>query len=243
MADPNQPSGDGGQPQPSALTADQVERIAATVLNNSLTARLKTFEKQLHEKIAETVTSTVTKSLEAALPKGGEGKKGKKDGDGNEADPDSPAFKSMQRQLQEQATQLQKITQERDAERAKTRDISLRQKLAEELGKHGITNQTQQKLAMALLVDGDKRVSFAEDSDDIVFRESNGDLLDLSTGLKGWVKTDEGKHLLPPTGARGSGDRTVPGTRNANGQQQSEQQAMAEFGASLIANFGGIPVG
>lgn len=205
----DQPQGNGapqapqGNDAPGAVTEDRVVEI----INRAMSARNKTFEKQIADKFDGNF-----KELRETLGKLGETrdkapKEGKKNKDGDEeAD---PAVKSMQRELADLKGEVTRAKQIASDERAKNRTATLRSKVTDELAKHGITDPTRIKHALALLVDSEKRISFQDDDgDNIVFRDSNDDPLDLTQGLKSWVKSDDGKHFLPPSGTRGSGDRS-----------------------------------
>jgi ribosomal protein S20 len=245
---PADPQGNGSPADPqgngdSAFT-EKVAQIAAQVVNQAISARLKTYEKAFDSKLAAS-SDTILKKLDemreasAAKPP----KKSKEAAGGDDPEEASPAFKSMQRKVQELEAEGQKMKAERDAERAKARGISLRQKLAEELGKNGVSEPAKIRHAMALLVSDEGRVHYAEDSDDLVFRDIDGTELDLPTGLKSWVKSDDGKHFLPPSGARGSGHTPGQGTRNPNGQPNSNEPSMADLGLAIMREYSGVPVG
>ena len=50
-----------------------------------------------------------------------------------------------------------------------------------------------------------------EDNDHLIFKDENGQPVELQTGFNAWLKTDTAKHLLPPKGTRGSGSTQTTG--------------------------------
>ena len=214
-----------------ALGAVNEDRVVE-IVNRAISARNKGFEKQIGEKLdsnLKEIRDSLSKIGEAREKPAKEGKKGKDDEDAD------PAVKSMQRELADLKGEVTRAKQIASDERAKNRNATLRSKVTDELAKHDIKDPTRVKHALALLVDSEKRISFADDEgDSIVFRDSNDDSLDLPTGLKSWVKSDDGKHFLPPSGTRGSGDRpggTAPATQNG------KPDASALFGEIAKALF------
>ena len=107
------------------------------------------------------------------------------------------------------------------ASEAKAAETEARQRAAEErsalaagLAELGVEGP-KQRMAIALLYGEDKKVG-RDDSGNIVFRVKRGsgpnafdDLVSLEEGLKEWATTEDGKSVLPPRGAAGSG--TQPG--------------------------------
>ena len=239
------PTGNGAPSTPIWEQPEFIEKMSqltATITNQAIGARFKTFEKQLDAKSAESTKSILDKIAEMGTTAAA-GKSGKKGEKGEEESSETPAFKSMQRQLAEVTKETERLKSERDQERSKSRDMSLRQKVTDELTKNGITDPQRARHALAVLKE-EQRVKYAEDdSDDIVFRDADGSFLDLSTGVKSWSKGEDGKHFLPPTGARGSGDRPGQGSRNANQVPPSGEATATDIGLALLSQYGGTSVG
>ena len=81
-----------------------------------------------------------------------------------------------------------------------------------------------------------------EETGEPVYHENEHSVVDLATGIRAWMKTEEAKIFLPPTGARGSGDR--PGQGGPKTQTGASQEATdADIGLGLIALANGMPVG
>lgn len=242
MAD--QPQGNGapqapqGTGAPAALDEEKVAQIAAQVVNSAFSTRGK--------KLREDISADVTKSLEgvskkfeemfAAAASSGKGKGKGKDGD---EPSDDPKLNSLQRELKELRAENEAAKKERDAEKSARAAMALRQRLAEELGVHGITEPARVKGATALLLSANQ-VRYDDDGQ-IVFAESENSLLDLPTGIKAWAKTDDAKIYMPPSGARGSGDRGGAGGKPPPSPQG--EPSATDIGLALVKEFGGISVG
>jgi hypothetical protein len=122
--------------------------------------------------------------------------------------------------------QLEAIQKERDSEVSKRKDTELRTSVKETLLKAGVAPHMI-KPALAMLVDSDKVVGY-NDEDQVVYRTQTGDL-DLDSGLRSWIKSDEGKAFAAPKGALGSGERSF-GKSNTNSLVKPSRQ---EVGAML----------
>lgn len=225
----------GGGGAPADFTPDQLDKlqmIAAGVVNQTMTARLKSFEKQLHESLGKTVGDQLKEHLKgaSAQPPGddaGEGKKGKRE---QAPGVDTTMVNTLQTQLAELNRRYEAAERQAAEEREKNRGASLRQRLAEELARIGVTNAEQQEIAVGYLVDSKKAVKFDVEGGDenrVVFMDEQGGVVNLDVGLRGWSKTPRAKFFLPPTGAKGAGTR--PGGYNggiaAPPLSQGEQQA------------------
>ena len=148
---------------------------------------------------------------------------------------DSPEFKGLQKQIAELKAENEKSRASQHAADARSRDIALRQKLGEELSKHGV-DAARARHAVGYLVDANKQVRWSDDGETAVFRDADNQEIDLSTGLKSWVKSDDGKLYLPPRGASGSGDR---GGGNPAGGVKPNTIQRGDLGRALLASFGG----
>lgn len=217
--------GNGAPQAPQGQAAPEAGQTSSTVslddVNRAITARLRDYEKKVESKLSESFSSFESKLLETLQAQKAEGASDGKvtadSGKGPASIEDHPIVKSQQKQLSELKNKIAEAERLREAESQKARDAQMRNKLAEELGKHGIEGQ-RAKGAMALLVDADRRIS-AEADGTIVFRDANGDALDLQTGLKSWAASEDAKLYLPPRGAAGSGDlnrTTTNGTGRTN---------------------------
>lgn len=249
MTDPNQGAGDGSQGATAGkpLSVEDVERITANVMNQTITARFKTFQKQLSEQLTESFGASMKKQFEdfaAAQPnkggKGGKGKEGEGAGDAGDGD-QSPAVRSMKRQLEELTSELGKQKAAADAATQRERAGTLRQRASEALGSIGITEPARIKGALATLF-AEGRIAYDEDDpESIVFKDSDGSPLDLPTGVKAWAKSEDAKIFLPPSGARGSGDR--PGQGLLSKQTNSGELSPTDLGLAIAREFGGVPIG
>lgn len=198
------PSPEGGQGD-----GDSPKYVTEEQLNRAITARFKTFESKLDGKFGEFskgFESFQAQIAEALKPKQEPPKEPPK---GKEAPPpitEAPEFIETQKQLK--ALQAKYDAAEKRASEAETkrRDAHLRQQVDEALAKAG-ADATRIKHARGLLVDAFKQIRFSEDGDSVIMLDSEGNESDLHTGIKSWLKSDDGKIYLPPRGTAGSGDR------------------------------------
>lgn len=229
--------GDGA----GALTPEAVTQLVNTTINSALAAREKKWKREIADEMGKGF-ETVSKRLdELAVTKSDKRKKA----DGEEPDENSVQYKGLQRQMADLKSQIEERDRKLAEADQKQRTTVLREKVKELLASHGnVTNPSMQKAALALLVSEENRVRYDEDGQ-LVFYESPESYIDLETGIKSWLKTDEAKFVLPPTGALGSGSRpSAPsGQRRGQPQQPTEADENLALGLALVKEFKGIPVG
>lgn len=217
------------------VTAEQVGEIVNKAITNRNTAFEKKLAALLDEREAALSTKIVDalgdklKTLEKPEPdKGGDkGDKGKKAGAAAEVPPE---LRELQEQLQKQSQDLGKLRKEAEqareeaaAERRKARAANLRQRTLDELAKHNLTG-SRGNLALASLLD---KIAYADEKgDDLVFRRGE-DAVALEDGLKAWLDTDDARVLLPPRGAKGSGDGP-PARAAQTGNQNTTARDLGE---------------
>jgi hypothetical protein len=227
------PQGSQGNGAPGSITLEDV--------NKAITARFSAYEKKLDTKFAESFGGFETKltellgaKLEELKPKADDAdKKAKQEPASIE---EHPQFRGLQKQLSEVKNKLEAQQKAAEAERAKARDVTLRQRVTERLTEGGIDG-VRAKHALGYLVDSEKRVRFADDKDDsIIFADANGEALDLETGLKGWLSSDEAKLYLPPRGAAGSGERNDNANRRGGAPPADDSDESAR--KALLSYFG-----
>lgn len=228
MADPQ------GNPSPQdGQGNDGPKYVTAEELNKAITARFTDHQKKL-EKHLETFSGTLTGKLEELL-KSVPAPKSTDTADPPKSASESPEFKGLMKQMEEIKRENLKIQQERDAERTKSKDATLRQQLSDALIKNGV-DANRVKHAVGILVDSEKRVRFEEDGESIVFKDDDNTDVDLTTGIKSWVKSDDGKFYLPPRGVNGSGDRGAG--RAPNIRNDSKAPTAESLGMALLEEFG-----
>lgn len=248
MSDPTQGNADPKTAQgggaPAAFTPEQLEQIsqvAAQVVNSGFTARSKKLKEDIVAEFGKSL-EPLTRRLEdmanaAPAAKSAKGGKGKDDPDDGAPDPKTA---SMQRQLDEMKNLLEDRERKIADADARQRAQSLRQSLTRTLSENGFTDPLRNEDAVDLLL---ARGQVKHDDDgNAVFVENEHSVLDLPTGIKAWAKSDRAKNFLPPTGARGSGDRPVQGGAG-NKQGQGPQEVTATtLGLALLNELGGTPV-
>lgn len=194
---------------------------------NMVTARLSTLEKKLTEKVMSGVGELLTKTLDeklagfrpAADPNEPAGNKGKKDVE----------IETLRNKLEEE--RQARLTQEARAneQTAKIRRKELHGAVVDELSKQAKIDGMPARLALASLA-ATGRIGYDEDGenpDRIIFKGDDGLSVDLTQGLKQWLKTDEGKFFLPAVTTRGSGSRPSSGAGGGagpNGQLTNDQR-------------------
>ena len=213
------PEGGQGSGETQTLTAQEVNDL----VNRAITSRNKALEAKLEKSLGELTSGfgakfdEFAKLFEAVKPKAPEPKPDDK-GKQQPSIKDDPEYQSMLKQLDALRKSQEAAQKAAETERREKRDMSLRQKLAKALAESGVNDASRADLAIGILVDAKKHVRYmADDSDDIVFQSADGEQ-DLSTGIKGWLKSEAGKVFLPPRGTSGSGDRGGGGSPRAPGQ-------------------------
>lgn len=166
------------------VTKDQL----VTIINSAISARNKGTSKEIAD--LKAVIAQLTESL--AQPKA------------EEARPAAKVEKQDNSEVAAMRKQLEALTKEREAEKAKAKDLQLRSSVKDELTRVGVTSPAAVKGAMAMLLT-DNSVGFNDDGE-LVYRV-DGEETDLSSGMKAWAKTDDAKLFLPARGVNGSGDR------------------------------------
>ena len=230
---PSTPQGTGA---PSALDEDRISQIAAQVVNAAFSARSKKLKEELGAEF-KTGFDSITKRLEEM--QSAPSSKRKKDGTFGE-DATDPVTNGLQRQMQDLKAQLEDRDRKIADADARARKQSLRERAVQELSKAGLSDPVRASLAMRAAIES--KLGHDDDTGEPVYHENEHSVVDLATGIRAWMKTEEAKIFLPPTGARGSGDR--PGQGGPKTQPGTSQGASdADIGQALIAFANGMPVG
>lgn len=232
---------------PAGLTTEQLtewmNENLGKVVNNMLSARLNTefskFEKKIGGSIGDTLKAQLPellKGLAPAVQEPGEGGGGKKAKD--------VELDSLRRQMSEMQSQLQEQRDIAAREQQKNRTAQLEKLVTERLNDMGKIAGTGAKLALLALTAAG-RVGYGEgdDADKAVFRGDDGVTVDLDTGLKQWLKTDEARFFQAPSATRGSGSR--PGAPAPSGpvtHERAQSNAMGYLAKALQSEFRGVDV-
>jgi hypothetical protein len=187
---------------PPTPTDDAPKYVTEEQLQSALTDRLRAFETKVGQalgalapKLRDELAALLPKPEPKPAPSEGKVAPGKGDAEAH------AELKKLQDQIAQLTKQAEAAERERDAERARARDSTLRQRLTEALAAAGIEG-VRARHAVGLLVDAEKRVRWSESGDAVAF-----DDVDLASGLREWLKTEDAKLYLPARGALGSGDR------------------------------------
>jgi hypothetical protein len=213
--DPVQPAGGAPPPATPETPKPPAEGAPAYVtdeqLQAALTTRFRSFEQKVDKALADGLGAMGTRlrdELVALFPKPEPRPEGEpRPAEGGAAQPaPAPELKKLQDQIALLTKQAEDARSERDAERGRARDSLLRQRVTEALSGVGIEG-VRARHALGLLVDAERRARWADDGESILFRTDAHDELDLASGVREWLKTEDAKLYLPPRGAAGSGDR------------------------------------
>jgi hypothetical protein len=202
---------------------DAPKYVTEEQLNRAISARLTDFQKKVEKTIEgvkvdpEAIAKLVAESISASKP--ADEPKGKS----KDSQPD-PEVNSLKKALADQKKTVEEMQAKLAQERASVRNSKLRQAVQDEMTKHGFSEATRAKHALGHLVDVEKRVRYSDDeSDSIVFRDEDGQDVDLATGIKSWSRSDEAKLYMPPKGVQGSGSN--PGGK---GSPKDDQPRLGE---------------
>ena len=183
----------------SSITIEQVNQI----VNQAISSRFKSFEKKFDDFTAKLAPI-----------------------DKENQEPNKKEEKLSNAELVKVKQQLEAIQKDRDNEVAKRKDFELRNSVKENLLKSGVAPHMV-KAAMAMLVDSDKIIGY-NDEDQIIYKTATGDV-ELTSGLKDWVKTEEGKAFVAPKGAIGSGEKTFGKAFTPNSNVKPSRQEVGNM--------------
>ncbi len=206
---------------------DAPKYVTEEQLDKALTPRLRALEQKVEKTLAqsfETFSSKLKSELASLLPP--PKPEGKPDAKKESAAPD-PELKKLQDQIGSLTKQAEDARAERDTERAKVRDATLRQRVGELLAAAGIEG-VRARHAIGLLIDSERAVRWSDDGDSIVFRAGDRGDVDLEAGLRTWLKSDDAKLYLPPKGTQGSGDRPANGGPSTRPSGPPERRDVAD---------------
>lgn len=210
------------------LTKEEQAEMVTGAVRSQLDKSNKKLAESLLKEVGDSVKKTLDEYEELRTTQSGDAGDDEQTGHQAPSIDEHPTVRGLKKQMDDLKRQADEARAQAQSERNKQRDVALRQSLAEQLTKSGVDPKYVRQ-AVGILVDADKRVRYSEDGDQLTFRDADGSEVDLGTGLKGWVKSDDAKIFLPPRGASGSGDRlggkpVVPATA---GQQPKGQVGRA----------------
>jgi uncharacterized protein (DUF2267 family) len=234
---------------PATLTPEQldeyIDKKLGGAINAAFTARTATLEKKILEKmgtlLGEQLKAQLPELLKDVIPQpkpDDNQNSGKKQKD-VELDSLRKQFTEMQQQLTESREAAARAEE-------KNRSAALQTLVTERLAAMGQITGTGAKLALLALTAAG-RVGYGEgdESDRPVFRGDDGVTVDLDTGMKQWLKSDEAKFFQAPSGARGSGSRpsfTPPNGSGPVSREQATGNAMGYLAKALQNEFRGVDV-
>jgi hypothetical protein len=122
---------------------------------------------------------------------------------------------TLQKQIADLQTSTATEKSARIAAEKRRREIERSNSLVQQLAKGGVVDPFMQELAVSYF---DRRgyVPLGEDEETgLVWRGTDGVEVAFEEGVTSWLKTDEAKRFLPPSGAGGSGGRRPPSRGSA----------------------------
>lgn len=233
---------------------NDVEIPTTEELNKTITGAVLSQIDKANKKLGETLLTQVAESVKQTLEEY-EAARGATEEDPDDADPPEgdpkpgvqalptdiekhPVVRGLKKQLDALTKSAEEAKQRVVAERAKSRENKLRSTVTEQLTQLGVSPKAI-KQALAYLVDGEKRVHYADDEgDELIYRDDTGDL-DISSGLKTWSTSDEAQIYMPARGTAGSGSRPAqPGSKTTTVQRGDLGRALIGVVNNMDAGVG-----
>jgi len=181
------------------------------LINSIFTSRGKTLEEKLDKRHAEMMEAL--KGLSVKAPE----KEGKSKKDSDEMDPE--VLKRIEKSEKQNAELMKKLADKEAKEKALTR----KQAIHDVLTANGVP-ANKVKFAQVYL---ENSGLIDHESDEVQFVDENTNI-DLKSGLKKWLKTDDGREFLPPKGIQGSGDQTRKVNGSLSKSESSFEDKLAE---------------
>jgi hypothetical protein len=232
----NDPGGSNSGANDDAL----IDRLAPKIhnlINSAIASQKKLTEKQRSED-RDAFAKLLDEKLGALKPPTddppGDGGKGAKGGKREDIE-----MASLRKQSEELKARLDTAEQVAKAERQKNRDAAMRSLAYDEFGKYGIDGERANGLYARFKFDN--RMAYEDDEADpslnnLLFHGDDGAQVRFSDGMKAYIKTDQAKLYLPPSGARGAGSRPGPNGQNTV-PQMSKDELWTSLGQELRRNM------
>lgn len=204
---------DGKGDAPKALTADDVTRI----VNAAITARDKRFLEKLPDLVTAVNAPLLEKIEKLSAPPAAPPSPGK-----SKDDPTAQEIIELRTRLERAEKNADKEKTERELILKDQRDRGAISVLAEALTGGGVNTAQAKTLAASLY--GKGVVRYEEDGSDNVVIVLDDQEHALKAGVPKWLKTDPGRHWLPPAPPGGSGaGKGTPGASVTEGQKLTHQ--------------------
>lgn len=212
-----------------------LKQLVSGIVNSAIRTRDQMVDKKRAED-REAVKADFAKLLDEKLstlkpadpePPGKDGKRSK----GEDLE-----FSTMRKQLADTNERIA-ASEKREAEaRARLEASELRDRVSKILAPSGIEG-TRFRGAFALIKDRIRKQSDEADAP-YVFVDDAGDEVELEPGLKSWIKGDEAKIFVPPSGAGGSGSRRVVNPLGKNEKKETTFEDVGNAVLELVSPFG-----
>jgi hypothetical protein len=188
-----------------------IKEIVGGIVNSAISARDKMADKKRAED-RDAIKSEFGKLLDEKLSTfrptevGGEGGEGGGKGKGGKG-PD-PQLVAMQRKLDDMDARERASTERAAKAEQRRRALERNSRLDAALAKGGVSDPFMRELAIAHFDRRGVAPWSSEDEDgEVVWSVEDGLPVSLDDGFGKWLKTEEAKRFLPPTGTKGSGSR------------------------------------
>lgn len=235
MPDDNTGGGNSGANDDAIL--DRLAPKIHNLINSAIAGQKKATEKQRAEdrdafaKLLDEKLAAFKPADDSQDPPGGRGKGGKRD---------DLEITSLRKQGEELKARLDAAEGSARAWKQKTRDNAMRSLAYEEFAKYGIDGERANALYARFKFDN--RLAYEDEESDpslnnILFNGDDGAQLRFADGMKAYVKTEQAKIYLPPTGARGAGSRPGAGSGSNSVPQMSKDELWTQLGHELRRNM------
>jgi hypothetical protein len=232
---PEDNTGGGNNANQDDAIMDRLAPKIHNLINSALAGQKKLTEKQRAED-RDAIAKLLDEKLSALKPTDDPAPDGKGGKGGKREDIE---MASLRKQSEELKSRLDAAEQIAKAERQKNRDQAMRSLAYEEFARHGIDGERANGLYARFKFDN--RLEYEDPEADptlnnMLYRGDDGAQVRFSDGMKAYVKTEQAKLYLPPSGARGAGSR--PGQQGSNTQPQlSKDELWTQLGHELRRNM------
>jgi len=209
---------DEANPQNDDALLERLSPKIHSLINSALASHNKMADKKRAED-RDAIAKMLDEKLSALKPAGdnAEGAEGK-GGKGGKGKGEDVELATLRKRLDELTQRAEQADQRAAQEREKNRAGTIRQTVADMLSAAGIDGARFKAAYAMLQQEGRIKPSDDLESDDAWFVDDTGNTVDLSVGIKSWLKSDDAKIFLPPSNARGSGSRPASGGSGPNGK-------------------------
>ena len=207
--------GGGGDGDDERMSKGEIKTYIGNMVHGAVRKQLgsTSFKDTIGGIIGDSITSAMesAKTNQTVDPPDGDGKSWK----------DSEEFKAMKKRDEARDAEIEEMKNERKEEAKTKKRRGEKDALSKALTDGGVPAE-RLRGALSMLINDDK-VLKRDDDDNIVYvthEEWGEELVTVEKGVAKFLKTPEGMSLLPPTNARGTGNR---GGSRKGGKQEANR--------------------